>query len=90
MIDFDGINNADDCGINWAVLTAKSHARRATLNDQNDLVNACAYRVDHDNVTLLILAVHVDQPRDEELSPKQAIIFARCDYSSNYSCKNHV
>jgi hypothetical protein len=88
--DFNGIDNADDRRINGTFLAAKSHPRGASLNDQNDFVNARPYRVNHDDMALLILAVHIDQPRDKKFSPMQAIIFARRDYCSNYSCKNHV
>jgi hypothetical protein len=89
MADLNGINYANDRRINRAVLATESHARGASLNNQHKLINARAHGVNHDNMALLILAVHVDQPRDEELASKQAIIFARSDYGSNYSCKKH-
>jgi len=59
------------------------------LNDQHEFINARADRVNHDHMAFLILTVHIDQPRNKEFAPKQAIIFARSDYGSNYSCKNH-
>jgi hypothetical protein len=87
--DFDSVNYPYDRCINRAVLTAESHARRASLNDQHDFIDARAYRVNHDHMAFLVLAVHVDKARDEELAPEQPLIFARSDYSSDNSCKNH-
>ena len=60
------------------------------MNDQDDFVNARPHGVNHDDMALLVLAVQINQPRNKEFSPKQAIIFARRDYGSDYSCKNHI
>ena len=50
---------------------------------------AGAYGVDGDDVTFLIRAVHVDKPRNKQLAPVKALVFARRHYRSDYSSKNH-
>jgi hypothetical protein len=52
-------------------------------------VNARAYRIYGNDVTLLILAVNTHQPRDQQLASVKTIVFPRSDDSSNYSSKNH-
>ena len=52
-------------------------------------MNAGAYGVNSDDVTLLILAVNANQPRDQQLAPKKTIVLSRSDDGSNYSSKNH-
>jgi hypothetical protein len=87
--DFDSINYAYDRRINRTVLAAESHARRASLNNQHDFVNARADRINDNDMAFVILSVHIDEPRNQELAPEQALIFARGNNGSDYACKNH-
>ncbi len=52
-------------------------------------MNAGANRVNGNDVTLLILAVNANEPRDQQLASVKTIVFSRSDDGSNYSSKNH-
>jgi hypothetical protein len=58
--DFHCINYADYRGVNWTLFAAEGHPRGASLNDQDDFVHARAYRINGNDVTLLILAVNTN------------------------------
>ena len=45
--------------------------------------------VDCHEMAFLILAINIYQPRDKQLAPVKAVIFAGRHYRSNYSSKNH-
>jgi hypothetical protein len=87
---FYGIDDADDGGINRAVLALERHARGASLHNEHDLIDARSDGVDGDKMTLLILAVDIDHSGDEELTPMEAIVFSGGDDSSDYSSKKHA
>src|SRR5882724_8022031 len=87
--NFHSINYADNRGVDRTLFAAESHSGRAALHDQDNFVDAGANRVDGDDVTFLIRAIHVHQPRDEQLAPVKAVVLARSHYCSNYSSKNH-
>jgi hypothetical protein len=89
-VHFNGVNYADDCGVDRAFFTPESHARRAALDDQHGFVNARAYSIDCDDVPFFVLAVCVDKPRDQELAPVKAVILSRRYYGSDYACKKHI
>jgi hypothetical protein len=59
------------------------------LHDQDDFVKARADRIDCDDVALFIFAVNAHQPRDKQLAPVKAVVFARGHDGSNYSSKKH-
>ena len=61
----DGIDDADDGGIDRAVLALERHARRTTLHDEHHLIDAGSHCIDGDQVTLLILTLDVDHPGDQ-------------------------
>ena len=84
-----GIDDADDGGIDRAVLALERHARRTTLDDEYDLIDSCSYGIDGDQVSLLILTVDVDHPRDQKLAAMKTIVFSRGHDSSDYSSKKH-
>lgn len=88
--DLNRINDADNSGVNWTFLAAEGHPRGAPLHDQDDFVNARAYGVNGNDVTLLILAVNADQPRDQQLASVKTIVFSGGDDGSNYSSKKHI
>jgi len=90
LTDFYCINYADYRGVNWTLFAAEGHPRGASLNDQDDFVNARADGIYGNDVTLLILAVNTHQPRDQQLASVKTIVFPRSDDSSNYSSKNHI
>ena len=52
-------------------------------------MKARADRIDCDDVALFIFAVNAHQPRDKQLAPVKAVVFARGHDGSNYSSKNH-
>jgi|SRR6185436_11622274 len=83
------IDDADDGGINRAVLALERHARGTTLHDEHDLIDACSHGIDGDQVSLLILTLDVDHPRDQQLAAMKAVIFSRGNDSSDYSSKKH-
>jgi hypothetical protein len=87
---FHRIDDADYRRIDRTVLASESHSSRAALYDQDDFVHARADGVDRHDVSGFILAVDADEPGDQELAPKKAVIFSRSDDGSNYSSKKHV
>ena len=89
VADFNGIYDADDGGIDRAILALERHARRTTLHDEHHLIHAGSHCIDGDQVTLLILALDVDHPCDEQLAAMKTIIFSRGYDSSDYSSKKH-
>jgi hypothetical protein len=86
LVYFNRIDDADDGGINRAILAAESQPRRTALNDQHGFLNARADRINGDNVTFFIFAVDADEPRDKQLAPVQPLVFARGDDRSNNAC----
>ena len=54
--DFDGVDDADDGGIDRAILQARRHARRAAADDEHRLADARVDRVDGDEVVAFGLA----------------------------------
>jgi hypothetical protein len=87
---FYRIDYADYRCIDRAVFALERHSRGTSLYDEHDLIHAGAYGIDGDQMTFLILAFDIDHPRDEKLAPMKAIIFARGNDCSDYSCKKHV
>ena len=79
MTNFDCIHDADNGGVNRAVIATESQSRRTTLHDQDRLIHACADRVDGDQMAFLILPVDADHARDQQLSPMQPLVLARGD-----------
>lgn len=59
------------------------------MHDQNHFMYTGAHGIDGDDVPFLIPAVHVYQPRNQQLTPVKALVFASGHYGSNYSSKNH-
>ena len=62
--DLNRINYADYRGVNWTLFAAEGHPRGTPLHDQDDFVNARTHGVYGNDVTLLILAVNTNEPRD--------------------------
>lgn len=60
------------------------------MNDQDHFVVSRAYRVNRNEVSLLILTIDANKPRDKQLAPVKALILACRNYSPNYSSKYHI
>jgi len=48
-----------------------------------------SHSIDRNQVTLFILTINPNQPRDQKLAAVKAVIFSRRYYRPNYSGKNH-
>jgi len=86
---FHRINNSNYRRIDRAFLASESHSGGAALHYQYHLVDSCAYGINCNKVTLFILAINTNQPRDQKLAAVKAVIFSRRYYRPNYSGKNH-
>ena len=73
------IDDADDGGVDGAVLQARRHAGRAAADDQHGFAEAGIDRVDGDEVAAFGLAVRIDRPRDEQLVADEPLVLARGD-----------
>jgi len=83
------VDDADYRGVDGTFLALESHARGAALYDENYFVDARADCVDSYNVTLLVIAVNVYQPSDQQLAPVKAVVLSGRYYCSDYPSKNH-
>ena len=90
VADLYGVDDADNGGVDGAVLALERHAGRTTLHDEYDLIDAGSNGIDGDQMPFLILAFDVDHSGDQKLAPVKAIIFSRCNDGSDYSGKKHA
>jgi hypothetical protein len=63
--NLDSIDYADDGGVYGAVLAAKGHARGASLDDQDGLMNTRPHGINSDDVAFFVLAVDAHKSRYE-------------------------
>jgi hypothetical protein len=89
LAHFNRINYADDGCVDRAFFAPESHSRGAALHDQHGFLNARAYSIDRDDVSLFVTAIDIDKTRDKQLSPVKAVVLSRRYNGSNYSSKNH-
>jgi hypothetical protein len=62
---FHRINYADHCRVDWAFFTSESHSGRAALDDQYDFVNSRTNRIDRNQMSLFVLAIHANEARHQ-------------------------
>src|SRR5262245_60498384 len=82
---FNGVDYTDDGGVDWAVLAFKGHSGRASLDNQDDLIDAGSHCVDAHDVSFFVFSFCVDESRHQELASVKTIILPGGDYGSNYS-----
>ena len=83
------VDDADNSGVDRAILALERHPRGTTLHDEHDLIDAGSYGIDGDQVTLLILTLDIDHSRDQQFAAMKPVIFSRGNDSSDYSSKKH-
>src|SRR6185295_16453268 len=83
------VDYADHRCVDRAVLTVEGHPGRAALHYEHDFIDAGSYGIDRDKVTLLVPALNVHHPGDQQLAAVKSVVLPCCDDRSNYSSKNH-
>ena len=86
---FHGVDDADDGGVDRAVLHAGGHAGGAAADDQHRLADAGIDGVDGDEVVAFGLAVGVHRPRDQQLVADQPRVLPRGDDGPDDAGENH-
>src|SRR5262245_54337458 len=88
--DVDGIDDADDRGIDRRVLHARRHARRAAADNQNGLADAGIDRIDRNEVVAFGLALGIDRTGQQQLVADQPRIFSRRDEKRSARSEEHT
>jgi hypothetical protein len=52
-------------------------------------MNSRTYRIDSNQMSLFVLAIHTDQASHQQLATVQAVVLSSRYYSANYPGKNH-
>src|SRR3954469_25289474 len=72
LVDVDAVDDADDGGVDGAVLEAGGHSRRAAADNQHGFADTGVDRVDGDEMIAVGLAARVDGTNHEQLAADQA------------------
>src|SRR5262245_36546597 len=67
FVELDGVDHADDGGVDGAILHPRRHARRAAADDEDGVAHAGVDRVDGDEVAAFRLATRIHRPREQQL-----------------------
>src|SRR5688500_3331 len=87
--DFDGVDDADDGGVDRAILQSRGQPSRAAADDQHGFADAGVDGVDGDEVTAFRLAVRVHRARHHQLVADEARIFPGGDNGPDYAGEDH-
>src|SRR5450759_507445 len=79
VLDLDGVHDADDGGVDRAVLEARGHSRGTAADDEHGLAEAGVDRVDRHEIAAFRLPGGIDRARDEQLGADETLVFPRRD-----------
>jgi len=77
------IDDADDGGVDRAILHSRRHTRRAAADDEHRLAHSGVDRVDRDEMIPVGLAAGIDGPNHHQLVADEPRILPRRDDGSH-------
>ena len=83
------VDDADDGGIDRAILEAGRHARGAAADDEHGFADARIDGVDGHEIAAFGLAARIHRPRDEQLAADQPWILAGRDHGPHDLRQEH-
>src|SRR6267378_3255260 len=89
VLHLDGVDDADDGGIDRAVLEAGGHAGRGSADDEHLVAEAGVDGVHGDHVARLVLAAGVDRAHEQELRAQEALVLPRGHHRADHPREDH-
>src|SRR6266516_1588890 len=90
FIDFYLVDDADDGGVDRAILEAGRHPRGAAADDEHRLSDAGVDRVDRHQIVAFRLSAGIDRTDNEQLVADESWVLARGDDSPHDFGEKHL